>query len=109
MRNIPVFTEGYPIPLSKKTCARVVTYQQCVDQHFEKTPHLLKRKDFMKNFFERQCELRRCFAHFDSPRRFSLLSAYCESCCLIFGRKADSVGMRIHSMAVARKLSRDTN
>jgi hypothetical protein len=47
--------KGYPTPLSKKSCARVVTYQQCAHQHFEKTPGPLKRKYFM-NFFFSSCE-----------------------------------------------------
>jgi hypothetical protein len=45
---------GYPIPLSKKSCALVVTYQQCVHHHFEKTSGPLKRKYFM-NFFLSNC------------------------------------------------------
>src|SRR4051794_33427887 len=46
--------KGYPIPLSKKSCARVVTYRQCADQHFEKTPPPRKREYFM-NFFFSNC------------------------------------------------------
>jgi hypothetical protein len=30
--------KGYPVSLSKKSCARLATYRQCADQHFEKTP-----------------------------------------------------------------------
>jgi hypothetical protein len=51
------FAGGYPIPLNKKSRARVVTYQQCADQHFEKTPGLLKRKDFMKIFLSSRAGL----------------------------------------------------
>jgi hypothetical protein len=29
--------KGYPVSLSKKSCARLATYRQCADQHFEKT------------------------------------------------------------------------
>jgi hypothetical protein len=46
--------KSYPIPLSKKSCARVVTYRQCARQHFEKTPAPLKREYFM-NFFLSSC------------------------------------------------------
>ena len=30
--------KGYPVSLSKKSCAPLATYRQCADQHFEKTP-----------------------------------------------------------------------
>jgi hypothetical protein len=47
--------EGYPIPLGKKSCARLVTYRQCAQEHLEKTSAPLKRKFFM-NFFLSSCE-----------------------------------------------------
>jgi hypothetical protein len=47
--------KGYPIPLGKKSCARLVTYRQCAHQHLEKTSGPLKRKYFM-NFFLSSCE-----------------------------------------------------
>jgi hypothetical protein len=65
--------EGYPIPLSKKSCARVVTYQQCADQHFEKTPAPLKRKDFMKNFLS-------SVADYDRALRISIRRADSDPC-----------------------------
>jgi hypothetical protein len=49
------YAEGYPIPLGKKSCARLVTYRQCAHQHLEKTSGPLKRKYFM-NFFLSSCE-----------------------------------------------------
>jgi hypothetical protein len=49
------YAKGYPIPLGKKSCARLVTYQQCAHQHLEKTSGPLKRKYFM-NFFLSSCE-----------------------------------------------------
>jgi hypothetical protein len=96
--------EGYPIPLNKKTCARVVTYRQCADQHLEKSPHLLKRKDFMKIFLSSH-------ADYDSALRMSIRRADSDPClsiaegaALFCGREANSVGMRIPCTAVARKI-----
>jgi hypothetical protein len=100
------FIEGYPIPLSKKTCAGVVTYRQCADQHFEKTPHLLKRKDFMKIFLSSR-------ADYDRALRISIRRADSVPCpriakvaALFCGREANSVGIRIPCRAVARKIRR---
>jgi hypothetical protein len=96
--------EGYPIPLNKKTCARVVTYRQCADQHLEKTPRLLKRKDFMKIFLSSH-------ANYDGALRMSIRRADSDPCpsltkgaALFCRRAADSVGMRISCTAVARKI-----
>jgi hypothetical protein len=87
------FIEGYPIPLNKKTCARVVTYRQCAEQHLEKTPRLLKRKDFMKIFLSSP-------ADYDSALRVSIRCADSDPClrlakvaALFCGRKANSVGI----------------
>jgi hypothetical protein len=98
------FIEGYPVPLSKKSCARVVTYRQCAKQHLEKTPRLLKRKDFMKIFLSSH-------ADYDSALRMSIRRADSDPClslakvaALFCGREANSVGMRIPSTAVARKI-----
>jgi hypothetical protein len=98
--------EGYPVPLSKKSCARVVTYRQCADHHLEKTPHLLKRKDFMKIFLNGR-------ADYDLSLRISIRRADSDPCpsiakvaALFCGREANSVGMRIPSTAVARKIRR---
>jgi hypothetical protein len=49
------YAKGYPVPLGKKSCARLVTYRQCDHQHLEKTPAPLKRKYFV-NFFLSSCE-----------------------------------------------------
>jgi hypothetical protein len=49
------YGKGYPVPLGKKSCARLVTYRQCDHQHLEKTPAPLKRKYFV-NFFLSSCE-----------------------------------------------------
>jgi hypothetical protein len=98
------FIEGYPIPLNKKTCARVVTYQQCADQHLEKTPRLLKRKDFMKIFLSSN-------AVYDGALRMSIRRADSDPCpdlaegaALFCGREANSVGIQSPSTAVARKI-----
>jgi hypothetical protein len=103
-KNPDRFIEGYPIPLSKKTCARVVTYRQCAERYLEKTPHLLKRKDFMKIFLSSH-------AHCDSALRVSIRRADSGPClriakvaALFCGREANSVGMRIPSTGVARKI-----
>jgi hypothetical protein len=84
--------EGYPVPLSKKSCARVVTYRQCDDQYLEKTPHLRKRKDFMKIFLSSD-------ANDDSARRMSIRCADSDPCptlakraALFCGAEAKSVG-----------------
>src|SRR3954447_26739594 len=91
--------EGYPVPLSKKSCARVVTYRQCEDQHFEKTPRLLKRKDFMKIFLSRHEDYDRALRV--SPRRAD--SVPCPRIAkvprLFCGREVNSVGIPVHSMA----------
>jgi hypothetical protein len=104
IKNPDRFIEGYPIPLNKKTCARVVTYRQCADRYLEKTPHLLKRKDFMKIFLSSH-------AHYDSAWRISIRRADSGPClriakvaALFCGREANSVGMRIPSTDVARKI-----
>ena len=96
--------EGYPVPLSKKSCARVVTYRQCEDQHFEKTPQLLKRKDFMKIFLSSRADC-------DRALRVSIRRADSVPCpriakvaALLCGAEANSVGTRIPSTAVARKI-----
>jgi hypothetical protein len=98
------FIEGYPIPLNKKSCARVVTYRQCADWYLEKTPHLLKRKDFMKIFLSSH-------ADYDGALRMSIRRAdsgpclgLAEGAALFCGPEANSVGMRIPSTAVARKI-----
>jgi hypothetical protein len=70
----------------------------------EKTPHLLKRKDFMKIFFGSP-------ADYDRALRISIRRADSDPCpsiakvaALFCGREANSVGMRIPSTAVARKI-----
>jgi hypothetical protein len=97
------FIEGYPVPLSKKSCARVVTYRQCADRYLEKTSRLLKRKDFMKIFLSSR-------ADYDGALCISIRRAYSDPCPRIAkagayfrGREANSVGMRIPYTAVARK------
>jgi hypothetical protein len=103
-KNPDGFIEGYPIPLNKKTCARVVTYRQCAEQHLEKTPRLLKRKDFMKNFLGSH-------ADYDGALRMSIRYADSDPClslaegdALFCGREANSVGIQLPSTAVARKI-----
>jgi hypothetical protein len=104
LKNPDGFIEGYPIPLSKKTCARVVTYRQCADHHLEKTPRSLKRKDFMKIFLSSHAE-------YDCVSRMSIRRADSDPClrlakvaALFCGREANSVGTRIPSTAVARTI-----
>jgi hypothetical protein len=75
------YAKGYPIPLGKKSCARLVTYQQCAHQHFEKTSGPLKRKYFV-NFF-----LSNCAAYY--------------SCFRISIRRADSTPCHLISKAAA--------
>jgi len=103
-KNPDGFIEGYPVPLNKKTCARVVTYRQCADRYLEKTPHLLKRKDFMKIFLSGR-------AHYDGALSISIRRADSGPClsiakvaALFCGREANSVGMRIPCTGVARKI-----
>jgi hypothetical protein len=98
------FIEGYPIPLGTKSRVRLVTYQQCADQHLEKTPRLLKRKDFMKIFLSSH-------ADYDSALRMSIRRADSDPClrlaegaALFCGREANSVGIQLPSTAVARKI-----
>jgi len=104
LKNQDGLIEGYPVPLNKKTCARVVTYQQCADQHLEKTPRLLKRKDFMKIFLSSH-------ADYDRALRMSIRRADSDPClglaegvALICGREANSVGIQFPFTAVARKI-----
>jgi hypothetical protein len=101
------FIEGYPIPLNKKTCARVVAYRQCAEQHLEKTPRLLKRKDFMKIFLSSH-------ADHDSALRMSIHRADSDPClglaegaALFCGREASTVGIQFPSTAVACKICND--
>jgi hypothetical protein len=89
-KNPDDLIEGYPILLNKKTCARVVTYRQRAEQHLEKTPRLLKRKDFMKIFLS-------CHADYDGALRMSIRRADSDPCpslvegAVIFcGREANS-------------------
>jgi hypothetical protein len=103
-KNPDGFIEGYPVPLNKKTCARVVTYRQCADRYLEKTPRLLKRKDFMKIFLSGR-------AHYDGALSISIRRADSGPClsiakvaALFCGREANSVGMRIPCTGVARKI-----
>jgi hypothetical protein len=70
----------------------------------EKTPRLLKRKDFMKIFLSSD-------ADYDSARCMSIRCADSDPChglaegaALFCGREANSVGMRIPSTGVARKI-----
>ena len=104
IKNPDDLIEGYPIPLNKKTCARVVTYRQCAEQHLEKTSRLLKRKDFMKNFLSSHADydsaLRMPIRRADSGPCLSLA----EAAALFCGREANSISMRIPSAAVARKI-----
>jgi hypothetical protein len=53
---MPISRKGYPVSASKKSCAHLVTYRQCADQHFEKPPRPLKPKYFMKIFFSSDAE-----------------------------------------------------
>jgi hypothetical protein len=104
IKNPDGFIEGYPIPLNKKTCARVVTYRQCAEQHLEKTPRLLKRKDFMKIFLSSHADndsaLRMSIRRVDSGPCPSLA----EGAALFCGREANSVGIQLPSSGVARKI-----
>jgi hypothetical protein len=100
----PGFIEGYPVPLSKKSCPRLVTYRQCADPHFEKTPRLLKRKDSMKIFLSSH-------ADYDSALCMSIRRAdsgpclsLAEGAALFCGREANSVGIQVPSTAVARRI-----
>jgi hypothetical protein len=103
-KNPDGFIQGYPIPLNKKTCARVVTYRQCADQHLEKTPRPLKRKDFMKIFLSSHGDyhsaLHMPIRRADSDPCLGLA----EGAALFCGREANSVGIQFPSTAVARKI-----
>jgi hypothetical protein len=103
LKNPDRFIEGYPIPLNKKSRARVVTYRQCADQRLEKTPRPLKRKDFMKIFLGSDADydraLRMSIRRADSDPCLSLAEGAAYFC----GREANSVGIRLPSTAVARK------
>jgi hypothetical protein len=96
--------QGYPVSLSKKSCARLATYRQCADQHFEKPLRPLKRKDFMKIFLSSAAE-------YDGGRHVSNRRADSVPCvrvakaaALICRRNANSVGIQFSSTAVARKI-----
>jgi hypothetical protein len=87
-------SKGYPVSLGKKSCVRLVTYQQCTDHHFEKWSAPLKRKFFM-NFFLSNC------AAYCSRLRISIRRADSTPChpdskaaASICEREDDSVGMR---------------
>jgi hypothetical protein len=100
------FAKGYPIPLIKKSCALVVTYQQCADHHFEKTSAPFKRKYFM-NFFLSSC------AEYHSYFRVSIRRADSTPChpiskaaALFCGCEVYSVCTRDLSCPVAREIWR---
>jgi hypothetical protein len=86
--------KGYPIPLSKKSRVRLITYRQCANHHFEKTSAPLKRKYFM-NFFLSS------YADYYGGLRVSIRRADSTSCHCIAkaaaafsGCEVDSVGTR---------------
>jgi hypothetical protein len=101
--------KGYPIPLSKKSCARVVTYRQCAHQHFEKTPGPLKRKYFM-NFFLSSCE-ESCSYLRVSIRRADSTSCHpiSKAAALILPKRRQFGLMARPSLAVAHKIRHAIN
>jgi hypothetical protein len=96
--------KGYPVSLSKKSCARLATYRQWAERYFEKPRARTKRKDFMKIFLgsaaKYDCGWPVSIRHSDSDPCLDNAKAAALFC----GREAHSLGIRFSSTAVARNI-----